>query len=62
MIQHRRVKGREARCQDSGVFKLLLVLENGEPYDPAKFVTVIPSWSEGSAGAPITPTFTVSLI
>jgi hypothetical protein len=29
------------------VFKFLLRLEDGEPYDPAVFVTVIPSWSVG---------------
>jgi hypothetical protein len=29
------------------VFRFLLVLENGEPYDPAVLVTVIPSWSDG---------------
>jgi hypothetical protein len=29
------------------VFRFLLVLENGEPYDPAMLVTVIPSWCDG---------------
>jgi hypothetical protein len=29
------------------MFKFLLKLENGEPPDPAVFVTVIPSWSVG---------------
>jgi hypothetical protein len=29
------------------MFRFLLMLENDEPYDPAVFVTVIPSWSVG---------------
>ena len=29
------------------VFRFLLRLEDGEPYDPAVFVTVVPSWSVG---------------
>jgi hypothetical protein len=29
------------------VFRFLLVLEDGEPYDPAVFVTVIPAWTAG---------------
>jgi hypothetical protein len=32
---------------DGDVFKFLLVLENGEPHDPAVFVSVIPNWSVG---------------
>jgi hypothetical protein len=34
---------RGSRC----VFRFLLKLEDGEPYDPSVFVTVIPSWSVG---------------
>lgn len=30
-------------------FKFLLRLEDGEPNDPAVFVTVIPSWNEGAS-------------
>jgi hypothetical protein len=29
------------------LFRFLLKLEDGEPYDPSVFVTVIPSWSVG---------------
>jgi hypothetical protein len=32
---------------DRSVFRFLLKLEDGEPYDPAVFVTVIPSWTAG---------------
>jgi hypothetical protein len=33
--------------RSESVFPFLLVLEDGEPYDPAAFVTVIPGWSVG---------------
>ncbi len=29
------------------MFKYLLMLEDGEPNDPAAFVTVVPNWSVG---------------
>jgi hypothetical protein len=38
---------RTVRRSPRGLFRFLLELADGEPYDPAMFVTVIPSWSEG---------------
>ena len=49
-VEHLLVRARPsgATCDDRRtVFRFLLKLEDGEPYDPAAFVTVIPSWSVG---------------
>jgi len=35
------------RENPGGVFRFLLVLSDGSPYEPEVFVTVVPSWSVG---------------